>query len=368
MPTLRDWHSRLDSHYRTLRESRAAGGGHPLFVLEHGLDSSDRMALSSTVQEVIRRESPSRVFYLPWVVYAAELGYLFAGEEYWQTFEDRTPGWVEHGDRDWLRDAFRRFAKSYGGAQPQGAWAQHFSIICWPITHAILPRDLQRQLAQVLFDLRWVLRVEHLNQPETLGQLIHSRAGTRSSRFAAFAEDAPLVGQIAAALLLKDSSKTSHLIEAAALERIADDLDRERLARTWLAEARQRATQVRLRGVVTPPAQAIYGRGTSAGGITSVRNPLAADGLPAVQYQRSTLGIDPRLVLRPELDGAWSVQLEIPELQHLLDSSEWERAEPGALPGRRRAATSSGAGPSALRHAANRAGALAEGGRGSAGI
>lgn len=311
MHALRDWHSRLEKHYRQLCESRRAEGGHPLYVLEHGLAPSERAALSADVQEAIHEGPPSRVFYLPWVVYAAELGYLFAGEEYWHTYEDQTPGWVENCDRYWLRDAFKRFAKSYNGAHPYGAWANHFSIICWPITHAILPLDLQRQLAHTLFDLRWVLRIEHLNQPDTLGRLIQSRASAGTSRFAAFTQDALLVGQIAAALLLKDSSQTSHLIHEAALERIAEDLDRERLARTWLTEARQRATQVRLRGVVQggkrPPMHP-GGEGTDSG---------------RVQYQRSTLGIDPRLALRPEAGGAWSVELHVPELQHLLDSDEW---------------------------------------------
>ena len=43
---------------------------------------------------------------LPWIVYAAELGYLYSGDEYWQTFEKKTPGWLVHGDRYWIRKCF----------------------------------------------------------------------------------------------------------------------------------------------------------------------------------------------------------------------------------------------------------------------
>jgi hypothetical protein len=320
MALLRDLHGQLESHFRTLREARSASGGHPIFLLEHGFTAAQLDTLSSEIRATILREKPSKVFYLPWLVYAAELGYRFAGEEYWQTFEQETPAWKQNGSREWVREAFGRFAAIYRGARPEGRWANHFSIIAWPITHAILPRDLQRQLAQALYDLRWVLRVEHLNDPDRLGHLIRSRAGSGSSRFATFAQDAPLVGQIAAALLLRDASQTSHLIHTPALGRIAEDLDRERVARSWLEGARVRARQVQLRGVTlvegarasaaTPPSR---GGGASTG---------PAGPAPA-SYSRSTLGIDPRLSARPEGNDRWTLELEIPALQHLLVSPEW---------------------------------------------
>ena len=321
MSTLREWHTRLERHFRDLCHARKADGGHPLYTLEHGLATAEVAELSEEVRTAIRMGPPSNVFWLPWVVYAAELGYRFAGEEYWQTFEDRTPGWVQNSERDWLRDKFQRFARLFYGAEPKGAWADHFSIICWPITHAILPRDLQQQLARVLYELRWVLQIEHFQKPESLGALISSRSLTARSRFATFAQDFALAGQIAAALLLKDATGTGHLLHPAALARIAEDLERERLARTWLTEARQRAAQVQLRGVVSRPAAASL-RG-------SLVQPSAAGAAPGLttpsrpSYQRSSLGIDPRLLLRPAGGAAWTVELEIPELQHLLESDEW---------------------------------------------
>jgi hypothetical protein len=317
MPTLRDWHIQLEKHFKSLAESRRAAGNHALYVLEHGLSAGERESLENDVVQAIRTGSPSGGLWLPWVVYAAEVGYDFAGEEYWQTFQERTPGWVQHGNRHWLRDQFRKFGKLFGGAEPQGDWARHFSIICWPITHAILPRDLQQQLARALHDLRWVLQIEHLSVPLTLGELIRSRSRASTSRFATFAEDAALVGQIATALLLKDASQTSHLIHPLTLDRIAEDLDRERLARTWLAEARHRAAQVRLRGVVHA-SRAGLGRPPVPG--TTARAPGAQ---PRPTYQRSALGIDPHLILRPAGGGAWMADLEIPEVQHLLSSPGW---------------------------------------------
>lgn len=311
--SLRDWHTRLEKHFGELCVSRQASSGHPLYALEHGLSQPEREELFESVRAAIQVGRPSKVFWLPWVVYAAEVGYEFAGEEYWQTYEERTPGWDRNEDRHWLRESFRRFSQRFGGAEPQGEWARHFSVICWPITHAVLPRDLQQQLAQALHDLRWTLRIEHLTDPLVLGAAIQTRSAFQNSRFAAFAKDPALVGQIAAALLLNDSSQTGHLIHPAALERIAADLDRQRVAREWLAEARQQAAQVRLRGVLP-----------SGGQRAAVQQPAADEFRTAARsYQRSTLGIDPRLVLRPSDDGAWTVNLEIPDLQHLLESAEW---------------------------------------------
>jgi hypothetical protein len=52
--------------------------------------------------------SRSRVLRLPvtgWLgVYSAEIGYEYSGEEYWQTFAERTPGWAGYGDRNFIRD------------------------------------------------------------------------------------------------------------------------------------------------------------------------------------------------------------------------------------------------------------------------
>src|SRR5712692_10260425 len=41
----------------------------------------------------------------------------------------RKPG---RGRREWIRECFLRFQRRFGGAQPSGVWAEHFSIICWP--------------------------------------------------------------------------------------------------------------------------------------------------------------------------------------------------------------------------------------------
>jgi len=284
-----------------------------VFALEHGLSSEQVDELQHAVRMSIAHDRPRYKHYLPWAVYAAEIGYGYAGEEYWQTFEKVTPGWLSHGDRDTIRAFFRAFARDYGGAVPSGTWAQQFTIICWPITHAVLPKDLQRHMARVLYDLRYRLVADVLDSPIALGKLIADRSWTASSRFANFAQEPSFVGQIASALLLPSGSSSDHLIHHAALDRIAQDLEHEREARAWLGRARSSArTRVQLVGL----ARTGSGVGRATARDAETRAVVAS------------LGIEPRAVLRPTAADrhAWEVLLEVPDLtrviQHLPSSGE----------------------------------------------
>jgi len=303
---LAQWHTRLADHFARLRVDRdTAAESRPVFALEHGLDAVQRDALTKAIRAHIANNAPGKDQELPWVAYAAELGYRYSGDEYWQTFEEETPGWTAHGSRYWIRDCYRWFKKEYGGAQPSGRWAEWFSIICWPITHAILPRDLQRQLARILFEIRGSYSAESFENPVRLGELISARSWNVTSRFQNFAQETVLVGQIAAALLLEGEFGTSTLIYQPTLERIAEDLERERLGREWLRSARGAARQrARIRGLASK-----HGSGVDV--------PHRADD---VRAEIANLGIEPRLVLRPvdPVASSWEARLEIPDLSHLL--------------------------------------------------
>ena len=304
---LRDWQARLATHFAALRELRSRDGlARPVFGLEHGLDSSEVQTLEDAVRADIAYRRPSRTHALVWIVYASEMGYRYAGDEYWQTFERETPGWVQNGDRHRIRDFYLQFHRDYGGAVPSGVWAKQFSIICWPITHAILPKDLQRQLAHTLYDSRYSFSGDVLGSPESLGALIAARSWNTNSRFQNFVQEKRLVGQIAAALLLQGEFGSSNLIHSATLQRIGEDVDRERQAREWLKSARQSAGErVKVRGL---------------GLLERDANPSNISRLDEARAQVAALGMEPRLLLRPTgpLGGSWDVSLEIPDLSHLL--------------------------------------------------
>ena len=301
---LNEWESRLQEHFMQLSLARSTGrSAAPVFALEHGLSPDDVEDLLGAVRTHVASLQPSRQHRLAWVVYATESGYAYSGDEYWQTFEEQTPSWKQRGDRRWLRSSFLYFAKSFGGAVPSGSWAQHFTIIAWPITHAILPKDLQRHLARTLFDIRHAIQQEHLDDPETLGRLIRNRSGATSNRFQQLTQETALIGQISSALLLRGEQDTESRILPETLERVATDLEEEQRAAEWLQQA-QWATTTRLRQRRLMPLR--RSRGQSLPTTTE-----------EARSEMVGLALEPRFLLLAD-DPAWKAYVEIPNLSPLV--------------------------------------------------
>jgi hypothetical protein len=172
--SLDDWQKNLEGHFSSLAARRAASGL-PLFALEHGLGSADLEDIRT--QLLARLRSGARLYphWLVWAVYATERGYHYAGDEYWRSFEEHTPSW-DSRDRYKLIPWFTKFQESYHGVVPTGPWAGHFRIIAWPITHAVLPRYLQTQLARTLYDLRYLLAGISHRDPAAIGHMLALRA------------------------------------------------------------------------------------------------------------------------------------------------------------------------------------------------
>lgn len=293
------WHDRLSSQFQSLHQERIADGGGPIFALEHGLSQQEITQLEEDLRAYIQQFSPTDNHWLAWIVYAAELGYKFVGQEYWQTFEADTSGWRERGrGRDWIRNKFKKFEHDYGGAVPSGPWAQHYSIICHPITHAILPRDFQSQLVEVLSTIQHLFTVENLQSPKLLGELIEAHSFQQSNRFQQFVQDVEMVGLIAQALLREEEDHTSKILLPITLLRIVEDL--EGVARDQLQDARHRARVTQLRG--------LSGRRGSRLLLPSAR----------ASSDQDRLTIESSLVLRRSAATSWDAFLEIPDFTSLL--------------------------------------------------
>lgn len=280
-----------EAHFTALARTRDTSA-YPVFALEHGLSKAQLAKVSSMLQSTSGEKSFSPRYWLLWVIYATEFGYDYEGSEYWLSFENQTPGWQYH-DRAKIKAWFRRFQKTYSGVTPRGPWAERFNIIAWPITHAILPRYLQRQFAKLLYDLRYSLAFAESLDERRIGRLLalHVRPGY-PSRFRAFLEQEELTGQIVAALLGAGTVEDD-LIHDRTLERVISDVEAARNAREWLSET-QRLVADRFKGI---------GRGT---GPTRRHD----DGSPASPAS-PRLAIQPNLWLRHAGKGRWSVFLEI---------------------------------------------------------
>ena len=308
--TLNDWQQKLESHFSQLHRRRLnhPGANPVLYALEHGLNEGDVAELSQQIHEWSKFTGPAHRHFLAWAVYSAEIGYQYSGEEYWTTFCRLTPNWQDsQNSRDHIRSAFEEFHRKFNATKPQGPWAGKFTIICWPITHAILPKDLQRELAYVLYELRGSFTPQLLHSPDLLGQRIEGAALNSGSRFREFAENHVLAGQIATALLLSEEDKEEALILSSTLDRIAADLDKNQRSRDWLGDARRRANQIRIRGLLRStdddPTELVSATG-------SILTPL--------QKEILELGLEPKLFLRRTGPDSWTVQIELPDLTSLI--------------------------------------------------
>lgn len=187
----------------------------------------------------------------------------------------------------------------YAGFCPSGPWAEHFGIICWPISHAVLPTDLQRVLVNVLAELfARAPRGELLDDPALLGQHIEALAHQASSRFRNLAQEHALLGRISQALLRADHEAAEELLLAATRERILADLRLARGGARALEEARDRARSL-----------AVHGLGGGRGGARGPRNESAGAAADRIG--------PPRLALYPSKGAAWRLVVEVPCLAPL---------------------------------------------------
>lgn len=290
-------HSGLDAHFRELHgKRREIAADAPIFALEHGLPAVDMDTLRESVRFAVARGFGSHYWrrsWLPFVVYAAESGYEYAGKEFWDSFDQMTPGWATNGDRDRIRVLYSKFSADYGGAIPTGAFAKNFPIISWPITHAILPVDLQRHLAQLLYEFRTRLTTELLRRPEDLGKALSGRAWGYTDRFRIFCSNTSLLGHVSAALLSGEDEESPYLLHSTLL-RLVEGLEQESQAKLWLQGARSAASRVRARGF-----QPSVPRSGTRGQRDRLPNPT-----------------DPHLILRGSETG-WRVYAQLPDLSSL---------------------------------------------------
>ena len=295
---LEEWQLRLERHFAALADVRAKSG-FPLFALEHGLTDEDLNEIDQKLCSRIRAGLPLRPHWLVWVIFATESGYDYDGGEYWYPIEERTVHW-DLARRRQLRTWFKKFQETYSGVVPSGPWAEWFSIIAWPITHAILPKYLQYQFAKALYDLRYRLaRLDSLSPP-AVGHLLAENTWDASSRFREFLQQEELVGRIVLALLSERKVEGQSPIYEPTLKRLVSDLEKVQSAGEWLKETRRYVAD-RLKGA---------GRAAEEQARSDVASPRQTAGTNELPNMRAN--IRPMLMLRRSGRSSWSVVVEFP--------------------------------------------------------
>lgn len=236
----------VERHFASLAHIRK-NTSLPVFAMEHGLSNEDLDQIKSVLKSQCKGGILQTSDWLLWVIYATEVGYNYSGDEYWHSFEDKTPGWdLQYRRR--IKTWFRKFQGLYNGIEPSGLWAEHFTIIAWPITHAILPVYLQRQFAKALYDLRHRIATMATLEPQLIGRLLAVNAHIPTTRFREFLEQEELVGRVVLALFGEELTEANQPIFPKTLRRIVADLDKVNSSREWLKETR-RVVYDRFKGI-----------------------------------------------------------------------------------------------------------------------
>jgi len=287
------WQDRLSRHFASLAATRE-DSGFPIFALEHPLTPTEVEEVSSLLRKHLQANGRLGPHWLCWVIHATEIGYRYTGDEYWQSFDEVTTGWLlQH--RDGLRSRFRKFQQTFGGVRPSGAWAGNFPIIAWPITHAILPKYLQYQFAYAIYQLRFRLAHFGGSDAQTAGRMLASYSYDTSTRFRQFLQQEELTGRILLGLLGITPEVGPAPIYEPTLTRIIADLDAVQATRARLREAR--TVVDRFKGLGRPDS----GRGPSNAGDRE----RTVDTFPHPD-------IRPRMLLRHSGGGNFSVAVDVP--------------------------------------------------------
>ena len=299
---LDDWQGRLERHFENLSRGRKENGL-GVFAIEHGLASEEFEEIAEGLRLGLTKGERLSPHWLLWVIYATEHGYQYKGDEFWPSFEAQTPSW-EGWHRGRISQWFYKFQKTYDGVIPSGRWADHFSIISRPITHAILPKNFQVQFAMELFHQRGSLSVLTSLDPSDVGRRFAGNAYHSSTRFQDFLQQEELAGRIVLGLLGEWPEDRTAPIYPPTLKRIVRDLEETRNAREWLGEAR-RYVKDRFVGIAR-------GLPVSEAGIRQGETPVRDEPVPDVR---------PKIHLSPRGSGKWIVLAEVPSFKDICSLS-----------------------------------------------
>lgn len=236
----------LHAHFEKLSSERSQSP-YPLFAIEHNRGADEFEDVVCALRWQIEQGAVPDTHWLVWVVYLTEQGYAYAGDEYWRSVEEGIPGW-DHTNRHQVLHWFRLFQNRYDAFVPSGSWAEHFNIIAWPITHAILPRFLQGQFIRLLFDVRFDLAALPELTPAAVGRWLNASDLSCSTRLQKFLQQEELSGRLVTAFLADAVAIDEPPIQLNTLNRLIADLDRRRNARRWLDETK-RVVKTRYKGL-----------------------------------------------------------------------------------------------------------------------
>lgn len=338
---LKEKHQEIGSRISRMSADR---GSFPVFMIEHGLSTDDLSGIRDLLWRALERDpnlsSPQWNWsYLPLLAVTAEVGYRYqgTGTDFWPVVEQDLHLIAGGGFRLALVRLFELGHREFGIAKPgNSAWDRHFPLIAWPIANALVPLELQPQLASAL---RQALRAGISgNDPEALYQyLVQIAVGQTSRRFENWLHQTDTASEVMRRLLYPASDGW---LSGDILERIDGDLRKDVGASRAIHEAR-RITERKSKNVASvPPARYVLALKERSPTHLLVRGPV----LPAEVRQEvvgllrspgdriRAIGTDRAVPLRTFLFGgsiAIGLPTDLPAAPLCRDGELAELDEPG---------------------------------------
>lgn len=233
------WQDRLRNEYTALAYSRP--DGLPIHVIEAGLSARERDQLMADVKACFQARglwaSVWKANPLPLLFAATQVGYQFQGgfAGFWPHLADELGDPTSFGapnERQELIEHFMREAQTYSFATPQNTpWTRRFNLIAWPITNALLPREVQLPFTTLLSKLTSSINTLSIDKASQLIQRFGARiAGNRFEDWTARSSSAALVIDFL-------SSSPNHF-DSGLLKRLEEDVTAHERAQRNLARAR----------------------------------------------------------------------------------------------------------------------------------
>lgn len=253
---LKKKHGEVASHISVLAPERAP---HPVFIIEHGMGDAGLLQAKDFLREAIERDptlssAKWNWSYLPLLAATAEVGYRYrgTGTDFWPVLERDLHVAAGASFRSALVRLFEQGHREFGIAKPgDSPWERHFPLIAWPISNAIVPLELQPQLAGAL---RQALRSGVSgNDPEALYQyLVNIAGGQAGRRFENWLKRTDVASEVMKRLLYPTSDGW---LSREILDRIDRDLRKDAAGFRAIHQAR-RITERKSRSVTSvPPAR-----------------------------------------------------------------------------------------------------------------
>lgn len=338
---LKEKHQEIGSR---ILEMSAARGSFPVFMIEHGLSTDGLSRIRDLLWGALERDpnlsSPHWNWsYLPLLAVTAEAGYRYrgTGTDFWPVVEQDLHLIAGSAFRSALVRLFELGHREFNLAKPgNSAWERHFPLIAWPIANALVPLELQPQLARAL---RQALRAGISgNDPEALHQhLVQIAVGQASRRFENWLQQTDTASEVMRRLLYPASDGC---LSGVILERIDRDLRKDAGASRAIYEAR-RITERKSRSVASlPPARYVLTLKERSPTHLLVRGPVlpaevrqeVAGSLRSPGDRIRAVGADRAVPLRKFLFGgsiAIGFPAELPSAPLCRDGELTELDEPG---------------------------------------